>query len=129
MRDNMDILGKIRSSFSNKNGFKIGFSNRSPLNQYKSTMPTSFNLPKLNAKVGVAQNIVSGDQALSDANLKESEFIGKSIQGAVKEIGDAVVKKKKTKKENKIKQQLEDELELANNKVELQNKINEVLNQ
>ena len=125
----MDILGKIRSSFSNKNGFKIGFSNRSPLNQYKSTMPTSFNLPKLNAKVGVAQNIVSGDQALSDANLKESEFIGKSIQGAVKEIGDAVVKKKKTKKEKEKKQQLEDELELANNKVELQNKINEVLNQ
>jgi len=91
----MDILGKIRSSFSNKNGFKIGFSNRSPLNQYKSTMPTNFNLPKLNADVGVGQNIVSGDKALSDANLKESEFIGKSIQGAVKEISDAVVKKKK----------------------------------
>ena len=67
----MDILGKIRSSFSNKNGFKIGFSNRSPLNQYKSTMPTSFDLPKLNAgKVGIGTRIAEGDNKISKPFLR-----------------------------------------------------------
>ena len=98
----MDILGKIRSSFSNKNGFKIGFSNRSPLNQYKSTMPTSFNLPKLDgAKVG--NHMSDGAQAISNAKIKGAEAINQSIMGAADEIAEAI----KDKKENKNQQEVD----------------------
>ena len=106
----MDILGKIRSSFSNKNGFKIGFSNRSPLNQYKSTMPTSFDLPKLNAgKVGIGTRIAEGDNKISNAKIKGASIIGDSISGAMSEIGTAIGKKQKAKKANEEKEKLEKE--------------------
>lgn len=104
----MDILGKIRSSFSNKNGFKIGFSNRSPLNQYKSTMPTSFDLPKLDgAKVG--KHMSDGAQVISNAKIKGASIIGDSISGAMSEIGTAIGKKQKAKKANEEKEKLEKE--------------------
>ena len=97
----MDTLDNIRSSFLNKNGFKVGFSNRSPLNQYKSTMPTSFDLPKLDgAKVG--KHIADGAQAISNAKLKGGEAINQSIMGAAKEIGTAIGKKQAAKKQQKI---------------------------
>lgn len=101
----METLGKIRSNFLNKNGFKIGFSNRSPLNQYKSTMPTTFNLPKLNAgKVGIGTRISEGDNAISDAKLKSGEHIGNSIQGVISEIGTTIGKKQEAEKAAKSKE-------------------------
>ncbi len=106
----MDILGKIRSSFSNKNGFKIGFSNRSPLNQYKSTMATSFNLPKLDAgKVGIGTRIAEGDNAISNAKIKGAFDVGGSISGAISEIGTAISEKQKAKKVKEEKEKLEKE--------------------
>ena len=74
----MDTLDNIRSSFLNKNGFKVGFSNRSPLNQYKSTMATSFDLPKLDG-AKVSKNIADGAQAISNAKIKGAFDIGNSI--------------------------------------------------
>jgi len=104
----MDTLDNIRSSFLNKNGFKVGFSNRSPLNQYKSTMPTSFDLPKLDgAKVG--KHIADGAQAISNAKLKGGEAINQSIMGAAKEIGTAIGKKQAAKKANEEKEKQEKE--------------------
>ena len=89
----MDILGKIRSSFSNKNGFKIGFSNRSPLNQYTIPTADSFNLPKLDgAKVG--KHMSDGAQAISNAKIKGAEAINQSIMGAADEIAEAIKDKK-----------------------------------
>ena len=106
----MDTLDNIRSSFLNKNGFKIGFSNRSPLNQYKSSMPTSFDLPKLDAgKVGIGTRIAEGDNAISNAKIKGASIIGDSISGAMSEIGTAIGKKQKAKKANEEKEKLEKE--------------------
>lgn len=106
----MNILGKIRSSFSNKNGFKIGFSNRSPLNQYKSTMATSFNLPKLDAgKVGIGTRIAEADNTISNAKIKGAFDVGGSISGAISEIGTAIGEKQKAKKVKEEKEKLEKE--------------------
>ena len=99
----MDILGKIRSSFSNKNGFKIGFSNRSPLNQYTIPTADSFNLPKLDgAKVG--KHMSDGAQAISNAKIKGAEAINQSIMGATEEIAEAIDKKQKDKKQQEVDQ-------------------------
>ena len=104
----MDTLDNIRSSFLNKNGFKVGFSNRSPLNQYKSTMATSFDLPKLDgAKVG--KHIADGAQAISNAKIKGAFDIGNSISGAMSEIGTAIGKKQAAKKANEEKEKQEKE--------------------
>ena len=49
----MDTLGKFKTNFlKDRSSFKIGFNNRSPLSQYKSTMPTSFDIPKLKSTIG-----------------------------------------------------------------------------
>ena len=97
----MDTLGKLKSNFINRNSFNVGFNNRSPLNQYKSAMPTSFDLPKLDgAKVG--KHIADGAQAISNAKLKSGEAINQSIMGAAKEIGTAIGKKQAAKKQQKI---------------------------
>ena len=62
-------MGKLKSNFINRNSFNVGFNNRSPLNQYKSTMPTSFDLPKLDGtKVG--KHMSDGAQAISNAKIK-----------------------------------------------------------
>lgn len=106
----MDILGKIRSSFSNKNGFKIGFSNRSPLNQYKSTMATSFDLPKLNSgEVGVGTRIAEADSVTSNAEIKGAFGIGNSISEAMSEIGTTIGENQKAKKAKEEKERLEKE--------------------
>ena len=106
----MDILGKIRSSFSNKNGFKIGFSNRSPLNQYTIPTADSFNLPKLDAgKVGIGTRIAEGDNAISNAKIKGAFDVGGSISGAISEIGTAISEKQKAKKVKEEKEKLEKE--------------------
>jgi hypothetical protein len=108
----MDTLDNIRSSFLNKNGFKVGFSNRSPLNQYKSTMATSFDLPKLDTgKNGVGTRIAEGDNAISNAKIKGAFDIGNSISGAMSEIGTAIGKKQAAKKANEEKEKQEKEKE------------------
>ena len=99
----MDTMGKLKSNFINRNSFNVGFNNRSPLNQYKSTMPTSFEktIPTLDgAKVG--KHISDGAQAMSNAKIKGSEVINQSIMGAAKEIGTAIGKKQAAKKQQKI---------------------------
>ena len=48
----MDTLGKFKTNFlKDRSSFKIGFNNRSPLSQYKSTMQTNFNIPKLSPTI------------------------------------------------------------------------------
>ena len=97
----MDTLGKIRSSFLNKNNFKVGFSNRSPLNQYSIPTANSFNLPKLDgAKVG--KHISDGAKSISNAKIKGSEVINQSIMGATEEIAKAMEAKKENKKQQEI---------------------------
>ena len=92
----MDTMGKLKSNFINRNSFNVGFNNRSPLNQYKSTMPTSFDLPKLDgAKVG--KHIADGAQAISNAKLKSGEAINQSIVGATEEIAKSITENKEAK--------------------------------
>lgn len=111
----MDTLDNIRSSFLNKNGFKVGFSNRSPLNQYKSTVSTSFNLPKLDgAKVG--KHMSDGAQAISNAKIKGAEDINQSIMGAADEISQAIDKKQKDKKDLETNEKLELQAGLEENR-------------
>ena len=100
----MGTINKLKSNFINRNSFNVGFNNRSPLNQYKSTMPTSFEktIPTLDgAKVG--EHISDGAQAMSNAKIKGSEVINQSIMGAAKEIGTAIGKKQAAKKAQKEK--------------------------
>jgi hypothetical protein len=99
----MGTINKLKSNFINRNSFNVGFNNRSPLNQYKSTMPTSFEraIPTLDgAKVG--KHISDGAQAMSNAKIKGSKVINQSIMGAAKEIGTAIGKKQAAKKQQKI---------------------------
>jgi len=92
----MDTMGKLKSNFINRNSFNVGFNNRSPLNQYKSTMPTSFDLPKLDgAKVG--KHIADGAQAISNAKLKNAETINQSIVGATEEIAKSITENEEAK--------------------------------
>ncbi len=106
----MGTINKLKSNFINRNSFNVGFNNRSPLNQYKSAMPTSFDLPKLDgAKVG--KHIADGAQAISNAKLKSGEAINQSIMGAAKEIGTAIGKKQAAKKANEEKEKQEKEKE------------------
>lgn len=94
-------MGKLKSNFINRNSFNVGFNNRSPLNQYKSTMPTSFDLPKLDgAKVG--KRIVDGTQAISNAKLKSGEAINQSIVGATEEIAKSIEAEKNLKNNEKL---------------------------
>ena len=89
-------MGKLKSNFINRNSFNVGFNNRSPLNQYKSTMPTSFDLPKLDgAKVG--KHIADGAQAISNAKIKGAEDINQSIMGATEEIAKSITENEEAK--------------------------------
>ena len=104
----MGTINKLKSNFINRNSFNVGFNNRSPLNQYKSTMATSFDLPKLDgAKVG--KHIADGAQAISNAKIKGAFDIGNSISGAMSEIGTAIGKKQAAKKANEEKEKQEKE--------------------
>ena len=96
-------MGKLKSNFINRNSFNVGFNNRSPLNQYKSTMPTSFDLPKLDgAKVG--KHIADGAQAISNAKLKSGEAINQSIVGATEDIAKSITKNKEAEKSKETKE-------------------------
>jgi hypothetical protein len=111
----MDTMGKLKSNFINRNSFNVGFNNRSPLNQYKSTMATSFNLPKLDgAKVG--KHIADGAQAISNAKIKGSQVINQSIMGATEEIAKSITKNKEAEKDLKNNEKLEFEAGVEENR-------------
>jgi len=94
----METLGKFKTNLlKDKNSFKIGFNNRSPLNQYKSTMATSFNIPKLNPTIGKdGSSILVPDNS---NELRAQQMIGKAIGDAGEKIGKAIEDNKKRKKE------------------------------
>ena len=95
----MDTLGKFKTNFLNStSSFNVGFNNRSPLSQYKSTMATSFQTPKLGstlAKDGTSILVPDNSNA-----LKGGEMIGEAVAGAVVDVGKAIIEKKQGK-ENK----------------------------
>jgi hypothetical protein len=94
----METLGKFKTNLlKDKNSFKIGFNNRSPLNQYKSTMATNFNIPKLNPTIGRdGSSILVPDNS---NELRAQQMIGKAIGDAGEKIGKAIEDNKKRKKE------------------------------
>lgn len=106
----MDTLGKFKTNFLNStSSFNVGFNNRSPLSQYKSTMATSFQTPKLGstlAKDGTSILVPDNSNA-----LKGGEMIGEAVAGAVVDVGKAIIEKKEGKKK-KDKEQKEPEQEL-----------------
>jgi hypothetical protein len=106
----MDTLGKFKTNFLNStSSFNVGFNNRSPLSQYKSTMATSFQTPKLGstlAKDGTSILVPDNSNA-----LKGGEMIGEAVAGAVLDVGKAIIEKKEGKKK-KDKEQKEPEQEL-----------------
>lgn len=106
----MDTLGKFKTNFLNStSSFNVGFNNRSPLSQYKSTMATNFQTPKLGstlAKDGTSILVPDNSNA-----LKGGEMIGEAVAGAVVDVGKAIIEKKEGKKK-KDKEQKEPEQEL-----------------
>jgi len=99
----METLGKFKTNLlKDKNSFKIGFNNRSPLNQYKSTMSTSFNIPKLNPTIGRdGSSILVPDNSYE---LAAQEEIGDAIGKAGVEIGKAIEKRKKRKEDEDLQE-------------------------
>ena len=109
----MDTLGKFKTNFlKDRSSFKIGFNNRSPLSQYKSTMQTSFNIPKLGSMVGKdGRSILVPDiQPTLDAQAKVADAIGK----AGKKVGQAIEKKQKLKEIEKKEADIKRKQEIAN---------------
>ena len=106
----MDTLGKFKTNFLNStSSFNVGFNNRSPLSQYKSTMATNFQTPKLGSTLAK-----DGTSILVPDNsnpLKGGEMIGEAVAGAVVDVGKAIIEKKEGKKK-KDKEQKEPEQEL-----------------
>lgn len=100
----MDTLGKFKTNFlKDRSSFKIGFNNRSPLSQYKSTMPTSFEIPKLSPTI-----TKDGGSILVPDNSGQIEAafeIGAAIGEAGQTIGDAIAEKQGRKKEEKEKKE------------------------
>ena len=105
----METLGKFKTNLlKDKNSFKIGFNNRSPLNQYKSTMATSFSIPKLNPTIGKdGSSILVPDNS---NELRAQQMIGKAIGDAGEKIGKAIEDNKKRKKPSKDQKEPEQEL-------------------
>ena len=111
----MDTLGKFKTNFlKDKSSFKIGFNNRSPLSQYKSTMQTNFTgvIPKLNNKVTKdgGSILVPDIQSTLDAQAQVADAIG----FAGKKIGQAIEKKQKLKEIEKKEADLKRKQEIAN---------------
>jgi hypothetical protein len=100
----MDTLGKFKTNFlKDRSSFKIGFNNRSPLSQYKSTMPTSFDIPKLKSTIGK-----DGGSILVPDNSGQIEAafdIGSAIGEAGRKIGKAIEENQGRKKEEKEKKE------------------------
>lgn len=88
----MDTLGKFKTNFlKDRSSFKIGFNNRSPLSKYKSTMPTSFEIPKLSPTITKdGGSILVPDNS---GQLEAAFDIGAAIGEAGKTIGKAIEKK------------------------------------
>lgn len=87
----MDTLGKFKTNFlKDRSSFKIGFNNRSPLSQYKSTMPTEFAVSKLSPTI-----TKDGGSILvpDDGRLEAGKMIGEAISEAGQTIGKAIEKK------------------------------------
>ena len=109
----MDTLGKFKTNFlKDRSSFKIGFNNRSPLSQYKSTMLTSFNLTYLGSMVGkhCRAILVPDIQPTLDAQAKVADAIGK----AGKKVGQAIEKKQKLKEIEKKEADIKRQQEIAN---------------
>jgi len=87
----METIGKFRTNFlGNKNSFNIGFNNRSPFS-YKSSMPTNFiSVPTISAS--------PGDYSLSGKTNYASVSSGEELTGNLINIGKALGKKLKNKK-------------------------------
>ena len=100
----MDTLGKFKTNFlKDRSSFKIGFNNRSPLNQYKSTMQTNFNIPKLSPTITKdGGSILVPDNS---GQLEAAFDIGAAIGEAGKKIGEAIAEKQGRKKEEKEKKE------------------------
>ena len=100
----METLGKFKTNLlKDKNSFKIGFNNRSPLNQYKSTMDTNFSIPKLNPTIGKdGSSILVPDNS---NELRAQQMISKAIGDAGEKIGKAIEDNKKRKKPSKDQDQ------------------------
>ena len=109
----MDTLGKFKTNFlKDRSSFKIGFNNRSPLSQYKSTMQTNFTIPKLNNKVTKdgGSILVPDIQPQLDAQAQVADAIG----FAGKKIGQAIEKKQKLKEIEKKEAEIKRKQEIAN---------------
>ena len=109
----MDTLGKFKTNFlKDKSSFKIGFNNRSPLSQYKSTMQTDFTIPKLGSTIGKdgTSILVPDIEPTLNAQAKVANAIGEAGQ----KIGQAIEKKQKLKKIEIEEADLKRKQELAN---------------
>jgi len=89
-------MSLIRTRFM-KNPFTIGFNNKSPLNQYKSSMPQSFDLPTL------GESYTNPEIPDNSKLLQEEMKIGESIIEAgnviAKAAGENVARKRKKEQE------------------------------
>ena len=96
----MDTLGKFKTNFiKNKNSFKIGFNNRSPLSKLTGKLPSAseITVPKLDPNIGSKMvPDISGE-------LKANEMVASSIAQAGAKIGKAIEERKKRKEEKKKK--------------------------
>jgi len=75
-------MSLIRTRFM-KNPFTVGFNNKSPLNQYKSSMPQSFDLPQL------GESYTNPEMVDNTKLLQEEMKIGKSIIDAGLVVAEA----------------------------------------
>ena len=87
----MNFLNTIRSAFM-KNPFTVGFNNKSPLNVYKSSMPTSFNLPTLGTSY-TSPKIEDNKVMLDSANKTARSILEAGIDVA-KAAGENVARKR-----------------------------------
>lgn len=74
-------MSLIRTRFM-KNPFTIGFNNKSPLNQYKSSMPQSFDLPTLGESY-------TNPKMIDNSELLQEEM---KIGGSIIEAGNVIAK-------------------------------------
>tara|TARA_R100001463_G_scaffold83463_2_gene138047 strand:- start:61 stop:624 length:564 start_codon:yes stop_codon:yes gene_type:complete len=87
-----------------KNPFTVGFNNKSPLNQYKSSMPQSFDLPTL------GESYTNPEMVDNTKLLKEEMKIGESIIDAGLVVAEAAgenVARKREKEQVELNKQKE----------------------
>ena len=104
-------MSLIRTRFM-KNPFTIGFNNKSPLNQYKSSMPQSFDLPTLGESY-------TNPKIMDNSKLLQEEMkIGESIIEAGNVIAQAAGENVARKRE-KEKIELDKEKEIQEGLIKL----------